>query len=436
MTQPRPIPQIGSFESTYQPHLDVDVAETTRHDVRWRSDLALLGNAGVRTCRYPIRWHRIEPEPGRYLWEETDAVLAHLHELRIRPIADLLHHTSYPRWLSGFDDPRFADAYLAYVETFAERYPWIPAYTLFNEPFTTFLLCGVEGIWPPHLTSLDGFIRLARSVMPALAAASRRLRLLIPDARHVHVEVCERASWTTPAGQEYAAYTNDRRFFLTDLLIGRPVDRERPFARTVEAAGGSDLLEIEPGHIDVLGLDYYAHNQWEWNDIGDGTPVPTAPAAFADLIEEYAARYERPLIIGETNIRGAGSDRATWLKYTLEQAEQAASRGIEVEGYCWFPFIDSCDWASLLCRSDREIDPVGVYALDKNLDRYPTTMTSSWIAAAQGAPASQLPAYELATPAARWLAGWLPQLTHWDWQPTPASTLSSEDYDIELRVRP
>src|SRR3712207_8610367 len=39
-------------------------------------------------------------------------------------------------------------------------------------------------------------------------------------------------------------------------------------------------------------------------------------------------------------------------KYTLEQCERARDGGVPVEGYCWFPFVDSCDWDSILCRSE------------------------------------------------------------------------------------
>lgn len=51
--------------------------------------------------RYPVRWHRVEERPGEYDWRDTDQVLGHLHDEGFRPIVDLVHHTSYPRWLEG-----------------------------------------------------------------------------------------------------------------------------------------------------------------------------------------------------------------------------------------------------------------------------------------------------------------------------------------------
>lgn len=422
---PSPITFLGGFESTYQPAFDVDVAETTGHIRRWRDDLDLLRSSGVSVLRYPVRWHRVEPAPGQFDWAATDEVLGHLRDSGMQPIVDLLHHTSYPRWIRrGFADRRFPGAYLRYLEAVARRYPWIQTYTLCNEPFTTFLLSGQEGVWPPHLRGLKGFVRLARNVFPAVAEASRRYRLLLPEARHVYVDTCEGHSAAVPEAQPSADFANDRRFFLLDLFLGRPLAADRPFVAAVRAAGGGALLDMEPGHVDVLGLDYYAHNQWLWLDgAGRGQMSSPRPGSLAGLIHEYWARYGLPCALTETNIRGFASDRASWLKYTLEQCELAVAAGVPLVGYCWFPFVDSADWDTLLRRSEGSIDPVGVYWLDQHLQRRPSSMSASYALAAAGAPAARLPAYRFQPPVSDWLRGWLPQMSHWAWQDPPPAEI-------------
>lgn len=419
------VPFVGGFESTYQPRFDVDVAESSGHIRRRRADLDLLRSCGVTQMRYPVRWHRIESRPGAYDWEATDEVLGYARDLGLSLIVDLVHHTSYPRWLKrGFADRHFPDAYLRYVEAFAVRYPWVDAYTLLNEPFTTLLLCGQEGVWPPYLHGLKGFLTLARNVLPAVAEASRRCRDLLPRARHVWVDVCERHRAATPAAEPHADLANDRRFFLLDAFLGRPVAADRPFAAAVAAAGGRALLDVEPGSVDVLGLDYYAHNQWLWLD-GEGRgqrPTPR-PDPLSALIEEYASRYGLPCMLTETNIRGYASDRASWLKYTLEQCELARSAGVPVEGYCWFPFVDSCDWDSLLTKAAGHVDPVGVFWLDAGMEPRRSSMSASYFHAANGTPAAGLPAYRFQPPVSGWLDGWLPQMAHWRWQDPPPAEL-------------
>jgi beta-glucosidase/6-phospho-beta-glucosidase/beta-galactosidase len=432
------IEMIGAFESTYMPAHDRDVTETTQHDRRWREDLDLLGSCGVTSLRYPIRWHRIEVEPGTYDWHGTDEVLQHMRDCGLRPIVDLVHHTSYPQWLGDFSNPQWGATFERFAEAFAERYPWIEGYTLFNEPFTTFFLCGSLGVWAPFLKGHRGFVSLVRNVLPSLTAVSRMYQELLPDARHLYVETCERANATRFDGKRAAAYANDRRFFVTDLFVGRAIDPKAPFAADIVRAGGADLFDIEPGAIDILGLDYYAHNQWQYGGPQKAVNSSPRPVPLAELIIEYWDRYRLPCMLGETNIRGFASDRVSWLKYTLEQCERARDAGVAFEGYCWFPFVDSADWASLLARAEGIVDPVGVYWLDEHYDRRPSSMSDAYRLVASGATSSSLPAYRFRPPVSEWLQGWLPHMDRWEWRDPPvgercsSTALSGER--IEMRM--
>jgi hypothetical protein len=194
---------------------------------------------------------------------------------------------------------------------------------------------------------------------------------------------------------------------------------------------------LPSGQIDVLGLDYYAHCQWNFGGGGGSAPTPR-PLPLAEQILQYWQSYRFPCILTETNIRGYTSDRATWFKYVMEQCETAAARGVPLEGVCWFPFIDSTDWDSLLFRCEGHIDPVGVYWLDEELARRSSVMSQSYALAAAGAPAAALPAYELAEPVATWLKGYLPQMAHWTWNHRPDSGqgagLPNEKTRMELRI--
>ncbi|HZX55153.1 MAG TPA: family 1 glycosylhydrolase [Ilumatobacteraceae bacterium] len=418
---------IGGFESTFQPEHDVDIAESTGHIDRRSDDLRLLADCGIERVRYPVRWHRLEREPGVFDWTETDAVFDQLHERRLRPIVDLVHHTSYPRWLSrGFADPDFPSAYLRYVEALFDRYPSMSDYTLFNEPLATLFLCGHEGIWPPYGNSLDDLIDLFRNVLPVVAEASRRCHAHRPDGLHWWCDTCERHSGAGDSGKRYATYALDRRFFVLDAVLGliggqgaSDGELNRPFVADVIAHGGSDLLDLTPGHVDLVGLDYYAHCQWHFDAAGGTAPTPH-PMPLAEQIAEYAERYERPVWLGETNLRGYPTDRASWLKYVLEQCETAVANGVDLRGVCWFPFIDSCDWDSLLRRCNRNVDPVGVFRIDAAGNRIESEMSDSYIAAARGVPARDLPAYHWRQPIATWLRGWEPQIAHWQRLDPPA----------------
>lgn len=440
MTGDKVIPFVGAFESTYLPRLDVDVTETTGHDRRRRDDLELLAATGVRTVRYPIRWHRVEDVAGHYDWSDTDQAFDELAEHGLTPIVDLLHHTSYPAWLDrDFADPRFGPAFLRFCQAVARRYPSIRAYTVFNEPFSTLFLAAHEGIWPPYHRGMEALVEVFSNVLPAFAEATRLMADLLPDATHLYVDTCERHTSGGAGADAYTALANDRRFFILDLLLGREMDPERPFVAEVLRAGGAQLLATPPGRVDVLGLDYYAHSQWHFVPDAPAVIPSPHPSPLASLILEYYERYQLPCMLSETNIRGYSSDRASWLRYTLEQCEVAVEAGVPLVGFCWFPFVDSCDWDSLLARADGNVDPVGVYWLDQDLARRGSTMSAAYAAAASGTPAQLLPAYRFQPPVSSWLVGYLDHMAHWEWQDPPPAEVGrfavDPDLRIELRVR-
>ena len=407
---------IGAFESTYLPAYDVDIAEASGHAERRRDDLEALTALGVSRLRYPVRWHRVERSQGVYDWAEVDAAMADFAELGLTPIVDLVHHTSYPAWLThAFADERFGDAYLSYVEAFLSRYPQTREYTLFNEPFATLWLSGHQALWPPYGRGPEAFVRVLRTVLPALAAASRLAKQLLPDARHVWVDTCEHHDGEPGDPADFGVHCNDRRHAVLDLFLGHDLDVDnRGFLQVLERAGGEDLFDIAPGRIDVLGLDYYAHSEW-WYVRGGGVSPSPYPIGFAALAQQYAERYGVPVILGETNVRGLPSDRATWLKYMAEQYEVAVAAGVPLEGFCWFPVVDSCDWDSLLARHARRCDPVGIFAPDGG----ETTLSQSYAYLAKGAAAEALPAYRLQEPVATRLQGYMPSLARWPWQDPP-----------------
>jgi beta-glucosidase/6-phospho-beta-glucosidase/beta-galactosidase len=410
---------VGAFETTYLPGHGVDVAETTGHAAAWRDDLDRLLATGVTTLRYPLRWHRVEAEPGRFRWDEPDAVLDHLRERGAHVVLDLVHHTSYPEWLDeGFRDRRFGDAFVRYAEAAATRYPWTRSYTLFNEPFATLFLAGSEALWPPYDRGTTGLVRLLRSVLPALSTASQCWAELLPDAEHVWVDTCEHHRGTPGDPERYAALANDRRHVVLDLALHHDLDPERPFLRELLQAGGEPLLDVPPLRIDRLGLDYYCHSEWYYDDAGSHSPSPH-PLGFAAVAEQYGQRYGLPMLLAETNLRGLPTDRASWLRHVLEQYELAVARGVDLSGFCWFPYVDSCDWDSLLARPAGRVDPVGVLTLGTDRTRVRTAFTDAWESAARGAPTASLPAYRFQPPCDEQVQGLLRHMEHWDWQDPP-----------------
>ena len=159
------------------------------------------------------------------------------------PIVDLVHHTSYPDWLrDGFRDRDFAPPCWATPRRWPLRYPWLPAYTLFNEPFATLFLAGHEGLWPPYDRGHGGFVRLLARCCRRVNQAAECWAELLPDARHVWVDTAEHHAGSRAAA-DYVELANDRRHIVLDLMLGHDLDPARPFLRRVVGAGGGPLLD-------------------------------------------------------------------------------------------------------------------------------------------------------------------------------------------------
>jgi glycosyltransferase involved in cell wall biosynthesis len=427
---PRGRTAVAGFESTYLPAAGVDAVDVTGHGTRLEEDLDQVRRAGVRHLRYPLRWQLLEPEPGRFAWDGTDRAMAALQDRGLVPVVDLVHHTSYPDWLAdGFRGPDFGPALVRYAEAVARRYPWLPAYTLFNEPFATLFLAGHQALWPPYDHGLDGFRRLLLSVLPALTEVASAYRELLPRAHHVWVDTAEHHG-ASPGHEHLARVANDRRHVVLDLALGHDLDPDRPFLGALLAGGGEALLGLPTLAVDLLGLDYYSHSEWYYDDGGGRAPSPH-PVGLAAVTEHYAGRYGLPLMLTETNVRGLPSDQVSWLRYVLEQYETALARGVPLHGWCWFPQVDSADWNSLLARCAGAVDPVGVLAVAPDGTRRRTVMTDAWEQAAGGLPAGDLPAWRFQSPCDAELAGYRPALAHWTWSdPPPSCAVAAQRVDL------
>jgi len=67
----------------------------------------------------------------------------------------------------------------------------------------------------------------------------------------------------------------------------------------------------------------------------------------------------------------------------------------------------------------------------------PVGDVAAYALAAGGGRAADLPAYRFEEPVASWLRGYLPHMSHWDWQDgpvEPCSNTTAPDARMELRI--
>ena len=414
---------LGAFESTQIFGTGQDVLRTTHHTEKWREDLDRLLEAGITDLRYPIPWHQIETQPGVFDFSWIDGPLEHIRRNGMRPIADPLHHTSFPEWLEGgFNNPVFGDRYLAFLTRILERYPWIDRYTVFNEPFATTVLCSLMGVWYPYASSNAAFARMSIQVARTICAGSRLIRSRVPSVELVRVDTCEYHHALDRKSEPWANFCNQRRYLLDDLVMGRLSTAHPLWFYLISNGIEAEELRWFQEHavdVDFFGLDYYAHSEMDWAwDPGMQRVIlrepVSSPRGFAAVARDYL-KYGKPLMLTETNIRGNISDRVTWLKFMEEQCERLSASGEEVKGFCWFPSIDSTDWDRLCTQCRLSIDPQGIWHLDSSRWQRRSSDLSDWYSAlARGSATSEdLPAFRFRPPLDRQLAGYSKLMPHW-----------------------
>lgn len=393
---------LAGFEGTQMFGHGLDVLDTSEHAVRYKSDLALVAAHGITEFRCCVPWHKVERTRGVYDWSWTDRYFKAVRQAGLRPIADPLHHTSFPQWLDhGFANPEFPEVYERFVCAFARRYPWIRDYTVINEPVATAILSGFTGDWYPYWSDREGLVRIILGKVRAIHRVTARLQEIVQGLRIVHVDTCERHVALDAASQAHADFGNAIRFVVLDLLLNR-MDPAHPLYDLFCQHGltPDDLAAFRdaPARIDVLGLDFYAHSELGWTV--DGRSDDFSPGGFKSVALDYIDRYPFDVMLSETNIRGRIEDRITWLKYMVRECEalslELAARGRNFVGFCWYPFIDSTDWCSLCREPNRLIDPQGILYLSNTFERRRSELSELYGRLAEGAIGSaEIPAYAM-----------------------------------------
>ncbi len=347
----------------------VDLLETTFHYRRWRDDLRLVHELGLRYLRYGPPYYAMHLGSDRYDWSFADEVFAEMRRLDLVPIADLCHF-GVPNWIGDFQNPDWPRLFAAYAGAFANRYPWIRFYTPVNEIFVCAKLSALNGVWNERQRSERAFVTALKHLCRANLLATEAILAVRSDAIVIQSESAE---YFHPAchhepGRRQADFENQRRFLPFDLLYARPVrDDIREYLReqglTDEEYAwfmGQNLSERS-----VMGNDYYERN--EQLVLHEGGIQPAGEVfGWLEITRQYYERYRRPVMHTETNNieRGAGFG-PRWLWKEFLNVLHLREQGVPVIGFTWYSLQDQVDWDIALASVRGLVNPVGLYDLDR-----------------------------------------------------------------------
>jgi hypothetical protein len=325
---------IGGFEAAChvnQSGTRLDMIAATQHDTQVASDYARLRSMGMSTVRDALRWTLIESNGG-FDFSSFAPMLAAAEAHSMQVMWTLCHY-GWPQDVDvlGPEFPtrfaRFAGAVARYVKQHSSR---VPFYTPINEVSFLSWAAGDAGWFSPfaHARGVDLKRNLVRAVIAAcdaIWAEDRRARIV-----HVDPVIHVMAPLTRPDLSEAAEQQRASQFEAWDMIAGIR-DRE---------LGG------HPRYLDVMGVNFYHSNQWEFPDQRlkwEDTPRDPRWVPFHRLLAEVYDRYRRPLFVAETSHFGVG--RAAWIREVAAELWDAYGQGIPLEGICLFPVIDRQDWS-------------------------------------------------------------------------------------------
>ena len=304
----------------------LDLIRATAHDKHAIRDYRQCAELGLLTIRDGLRWHLIETAPGTYDWSSWLPMVEAAKAAGVRVVWDIFHYGS-PDFVDQKSagviesDARFAQAAVAMHREATGNAPLVCP---INE--ISFFTWAVEtGYFPPAGTPGGGWFK--RQLVRAAVAGVDAMRAAEPGCRFVWAEPLIHVAPRDHSRQEMKQ-ANDYRlaqYEAYDMLMGR----------TEPELGG------RPDMVDVVGLNFYPHNQWYFQ----GPTVPMGHheyRALADMLVEVAERFGKPIFIAETGAEGSG--RPAWLHYVCDEVRAAMARGVPFEGICLYPVTAYPGW--------------------------------------------------------------------------------------------
>jgi hypothetical protein len=321
---------MGGFEcSTFKRRNGhrLDLVASTKHDVFCRQDYQRLKRQGLCTAREGLRWHLIERRPGEYNFSSALPMLSAARSEGIQILWDICHY-GWPDDLDIFS-PAFIDRYAKFAKAFARL--------IRNESEETPFFAPINEI----------------SFFSWAAAESA---VIHPYARHRGAELKRQLVRAAIEGMEAIWEVLPRaRFLQVDPIIHIVPDPKKPHeAETAEAyrlaqyqswemLAGRDCPELggKEKYLDIIGVNYYPHNQWVFHGKMLKHSDPRR-RPLRELLMEAHARFCRPIFVAETGTERRA--RRAWFRHVCKEVSHAIDGGVPIDGICLYPILNHPGW--------------------------------------------------------------------------------------------
>ena len=306
----------------------LDEIDATRHDQFAMQDYARLRSQGMLTARDGLRWHLIEKSPGTYDFSSALPLIQASRKTRTQIIWDLCHY-GWPDFLDIFE-PKFIDSFRKLARAFGQLWRDETDEVLFVTPINEISFfswaAGEVGIFNPFNHNRGNelkhqLVRASIEAIEELWAVDKRTRISLIDPMINVVPKDVTNSEEVRASEGY----RQAQFDAWDMLAGR-LNPE---------LGGAEK------YLDIIGGNYYVHNQW----VHGGSFITQDDPRyrhFRTMLSENYERYKRPIFVAETGIED--DLRPSWFRYVCDEVLAAIQSGVPVEGICLYPIVNHPGW--------------------------------------------------------------------------------------------
>ncbi len=387
----RPIEIWGGIEGTINRVGDeyLDQSEYSGHYDR-EDDIDLIASLGIKMLRYPVLWEKHQPQKDTQIdWTFVKKNLLRLKELKVEPIAGLVHHGSGPLHVNFFDGS-FEKGVADYARLVAEKFPWLEYYTPVNEPLTTARFCGLYGHWYPHESNEYCFYKILLSECKATVMAMQAIREINPAAKLIQTEDLGKV-YSTPLLQYQANFENERRWLSYDLITGTLTPDKWMWGFLLHVG----IKEHELNYFlennckpHIAGFNYYITSERYLDENlqkypehvhgGNGrhqyadvevvrVPYPNQTGPLV-LIKEAWERFHLPIAVTECHLHCTREEQMRWFYEMWEAIDQLKTEGVDIRALTAWAIFGTYGWNSLVTKPWGIYEP-GVFNLNSGQPR-------------------------------------------------------------------
>ena len=353
------------------------------HYHRYKEDVALLKDLGIKNYRFSVSWSRIFPDgtgdinsQGVEFYKNLIDELINAH---ITPWVTLFHW-DLPRKLyekGGYLNPEISGWFANYAEKVVEIFgARVSNYIIMNEPQCIVEEGHFSGTHAPFLQlSRKETFTVAHNLLLCMGKAEKVMRKAAKHKLNIGIAPCFTPIMPTKEeDKELALKYNffpsgdfwDGGYFTDALIKGEFTDDYKEWFKEYDYNPSVEDMKIIKSDLDFFCANFYRgfYIEKTANGIKRKSALPTddftatnwavTPEAVDYLIEYYYNRYKMPIILSENGValsewktlEGDIPDdmRIDYMKRHIERVKKMAEK-YPVKGYFYWSFTDNFEWA-------------------------------------------------------------------------------------------